>query len=78
MRPQVYKPTNYYYNPHLENIFNYDVTNSISTERISTPSEVSFPQSSKSSGDLPPEGYLSTKLSSYGVNIVSPRAVSPR
>merc|ERR1719427_1129904 len=80
MRPQLYKPTNYYYNPHRESVFNCDVTNSTSTGRISTPSEVSFPQSSKSSGDFPTQNYLSlvmkSKLSSYEDNGNSPKIIT--
>ena len=80
IRPQVYKPTNLYYDPHREGIYNYDVTYSTSTGRISTPSEVSFPQSSKSSGNFPPQNYLSlvmkSKLSSYEDNGNSPKVIT--
>ena len=72
-RPQAYKPANFYYDPH----FNYDVTNSTSIGRLSNPSEVSFPQSSKSSGSFSQQNYLSlalkSKLSSYEDNRISPK-----
>jgi len=65
--------SNLYYNPHRESMYNYDVTNSTSIGKISTPSESSFPQSSKSSESFPSESYMSTKLSNYESNITSPR-----
>ena len=67
--------SNLYYNPHRESMYNYDVTNSTSIGRISTPSESSFPQSSKSSESFPSESYMSTKLSNYESNITSPRQI---
>ena len=79
-RPQVYKPTYFHYDPHREGVYNYDVTNSTSTGGLSSPSEVSFPQSSKHSGDFLPQNYLSlalqSKVSSYEDRIISPKVLT--